>query len=67
MLDLSEKEYSECVAAMNPCYQNLNLSVSKATVVVNAKALFHIFPDLISTNRSALHHPLLHTGAKVLA
>lgn len=47
MLDLSEKDYSQYVLDMKPCYQNLNLSVSKATIVVNAKALFHIFPDLI--------------------
>lgn len=47
MLGLSENGYSECVAAMKPCYEKLNLSVSNASVVVNSKALFHILPDLI--------------------
>ncbi|HZT04520.1 MAG TPA: hypothetical protein VFA39_19890, partial [Steroidobacteraceae bacterium] len=47
MLDLSERDYCECITGLKPHYEKLKLSVSRATVVVNAKALYHIFPELI--------------------
>jgi len=47
MLQMSDAEYSEAVAALKPHYRALDLSVSNATVVVNSKALFHLFPEFI--------------------
>lgn len=47
MLSMSELEYSEAVFALKPQYRAFNLSVSVATVVVNSKALFHLFPEFI--------------------
>lgn len=47
MLGVSEREYSEAVVALKPHYREFKLSVSAATVVVNSKALFHIFPEFI--------------------
>lgn len=47
MIEMSEIEYAEAVLALKPTYRRLKLSVSNATVVVNSKALFHLFPDLI--------------------
>jgi hypothetical protein len=47
MLEMSEAEYSAAVLALKPYYCALELSVSAATVVVNSKALFHIFPEFI--------------------
>jgi hypothetical protein len=47
MLGLSEREYSEAVVALKSHYGAFKLSVSAATVVVNSKALFHIFPEFI--------------------
>lgn len=47
MLEMSETEYAEAVLALKPTYCRLRLSVSNATVVVNAKALFHLFPEFI--------------------
>ena len=44
---MSEREYSEAVFALKPHYRAFNLSVSAATVVVNSKALFHLFPEFI--------------------
>jgi hypothetical protein len=44
---MSEAEYSETVLRLRPCYQALKLSVSGATVVVNSKALHHLFPEFI--------------------
>ena len=47
LLDLGEREYSEAVLALSPCYRKLRLSMSDATIVVNSKALFHLLPRLI--------------------
>ncbi len=47
LLDLSEREYSDAVANLGPCYRALRLSVSGATIVVNSKALYHLLPDFI--------------------
>jgi hypothetical protein len=47
LLSMSESEYSEAVLTLKPLYRALNLSVSDATVVVNSKALFHLFPEFI--------------------
>jgi hypothetical protein len=47
LLDLSEAEYERSLAALEPSYRSLKLSVSGATVVVNSKALFHVLPSLI--------------------
>ena len=48
MLKLSLDDYSEVVEAqVRPAYYALDLTESNATVVVNAKALHHLVPDLI--------------------
>lgn len=47
MIRMSETDYADAVLALEPIYHRLNLSVSEATVVVNSKALFHLFPELI--------------------
>lgn len=47
MLEMSEAEYSDAVLALKPHYCAFELSVSDATVVVNSKALFHLFPEFI--------------------
>lgn len=47
MLQMPRLEYERTVLQMRAIYDSLDLSVSKSTVVVNSKALFHIFPDLI--------------------
>lgn len=38
---------TSAVASLRPAYQALKLSASSATIVVNAKALFHLFPGFI--------------------
>jgi hypothetical protein len=47
MLGVSERDYSDAVVALKPHYRAFKLSVSAATVVVNSKALFHMFPEFI--------------------
>lgn len=47
LLGSSEREYSEAVSALWPCYQSLHLSVSEATIVVNSKAFYHLLPDFV--------------------
>jgi hypothetical protein len=47
LLRSSEREYSDAVSALWPCYRALRLSVSEATIVVNSKALYHLLPDFI--------------------
>ncbi len=47
LLGSSEREYSEAVSALWPCYRALRLSVSDATIVVNSKAFYHLLPDFI--------------------
>ena len=47
MLGVSEGDYSDAVAAMKPHYRTLTLSTSAATLVVNSKALFHMFLEFI--------------------
>lgn len=47
LLDLTERQYSEAVSALGPCYRKLRLSESAATIVVNSKALYHLLPRLI--------------------
>jgi hypothetical protein len=43
----SEAEYGKALRALKPTYGALRLSVSSATIVVNSKALFHLFPEFI--------------------
>jgi hypothetical protein len=47
LLGSSEREYADAVLALRPCYEALKLSKSDATVVVNAKAFYHLMPDFI--------------------
>lgn len=47
MLEMSETEYSDAVIALKPHYCAFKLSISAATVVVNSKAMFHLFPEFI--------------------
>jgi len=47
MLGMSEPEYSDAVSNLRHCYQTLDLSVSDATIVVNSKALHHLFPEFV--------------------
>jgi hypothetical protein len=47
MLEMSEAEYSDAVIALKPHYCAFKLSISVATVVVNSKALFHLFPEFV--------------------
>lgn len=47
MLEMSEIEYADAVLALKPTYCRLKLSVSNATVVVNSKTFFHLFPEFI--------------------
>lgn len=47
MLEMSATEYADTVLALRPIYRRFKLSVSNATVVVNSKALFHLFPEFI--------------------
>lgn len=44
---MPEKEYADAVASLRKAYEALRLSESDATIVVNAKALYHLVPDLI--------------------
>ncbi len=47
MLEMSEPEFAEAVLALKPIYRRLKLSVANASVVVNSKAFFHLFPEFI--------------------
>ena len=47
MIDMPEREYSDALMALKPCYAAFSLSVSSATIVVNSKAVFHLFPEFI--------------------
>ena len=47
MLEMPESEYSAAVLRLRPFYNALDLSVSDATIVVNSKALHHLFPNFI--------------------
>jgi hypothetical protein len=47
LTSMSAKEYAEAVANLRKPYDSLQLSESGATIVVNAKALYHLLPDLI--------------------
>ena len=47
LLDASEREYDDAVENLRPAYRTLKLSASGATIVVNAKALYHLLPALI--------------------
>lgn len=47
LVGTSEREYADAVASLWPAYGALKLSASGATVVVNAKALYHLLPALI--------------------
>ena len=70
LLGSSEREYSEAVSALWPCYQALRLSVSDATIVVNSKAFYHLLPDFIPpidrqyTVRFFRHRPVDWRNAK---
>jgi hypothetical protein len=44
---MSEKDYADVVSSLRKAYQALRLSESGATIVINAKALCHLLPDLI--------------------
>ena len=47
MLCMSTIKYEEAVSELRKCYHALNLTEAKATVVVNSKALYHLFPEFI--------------------
>lgn len=47
MLEMPEREYAGIVRQLQTSYASLELSESNATVVVNSKALHHLFPELI--------------------
>lgn len=47
LLEMSESHYSEAVSRLRDCYEALDLSMSRATIVVNSKALYHLLPDFI--------------------
>jgi hypothetical protein len=47
LLEMSESEYSAAILEIRPHYNALDLSVSDATIVVNSKALHHLFPEFI--------------------
>lgn len=46
-LNMSETDYSDAVLQLRPYYQALELSVSEATIVVNSKAFYHLFPEFV--------------------
>ena len=50
MLKMSEGHYSEALWLLQPLYRSLDLSVSDATIVVNSKALHHLFPRVHSAD-----------------
>jgi hypothetical protein len=47
LLEMSEAEYSAAVLELRASYEELDLSISDATIVVNSKALHHLFPEFI--------------------
>jgi hypothetical protein len=47
MTGMTEREYTDAVAGLREAYETLRLSESGATIVANAKALYHLLPDLI--------------------
>jgi len=47
LLEMSEDEYAAALFLVRPFYQALQLSESDATIVVNSKALHHLFPEFI--------------------
>ncbi len=47
MLESPEMEYSRALLQLRETYDSLKLSRSNASVVVNSKALFHLFPEWI--------------------
>ncbi len=46
LLQMSDTAYSDAVLLLRPYFKTLQLSVSHATIVVNSKALHHLFPRL---------------------
>lgn len=47
MLGMAEDDYVDAVARLRHVYEKLDLTESEATVVVNSKALHHLFPEFI--------------------
>src|SRR5712692_7656591 len=47
LLEMSEDDYAAALLQLRPYYQALELSESDATIVVNSKALHHLFPEFI--------------------
>lgn len=47
LLNMSCEEYSDAIVSLETHYAALNLSISDATIVVNSKALHHLFPEFI--------------------
>lgn len=47
MSDMTESNFSRAVSDLWPYYKALKLSVSQATIVVNSKAFYHLFPEFI--------------------
>ena len=45
--EMSEDEYATALLKLRPYYEALDLSESDATIVVNSKALHHLFPEFI--------------------
>jgi hypothetical protein len=45
--DMDYNSYISAIESLKPIYFDLKLSVSEATIVVNSKALHHLFPELI--------------------
>jgi len=44
---MTEQDYSRAISDLRPDYEALRLSDSGATIVVNSKAFYHLFPDFI--------------------
>lgn len=47
MTRMSVSDYLAVLKKLKEVYMGLRLSVARATVVVNSKAFFHLFPDLV--------------------
>jgi hypothetical protein len=47
MDNCTQDEYSKYIDQLEKIYYNLNVSISKATIVANSKTLAHILPNLI--------------------
>ena len=59
MTTMSVSNYCAVLNELKVVYMELQLSVAGATTVANSKALFHLFPELIPSNRPAVHDAVL--------